>query len=185
MMTLALAAWLTMSTDGGTACTEGLLGPLVRATQAANQGDVNAWLDVQKKANALVARLNKRGMQTTDSLALQEHLRPCLLEVGVTLRYCEICICWTAGSEGFAQYLVAMPHGAHAEEAYWHSVVEPAGCGDFEGTIEEYRTGILRYETFLQLFPTSRLRPHALRQLALYRGGLAEVLARSRPDGGS
>lgn len=185
MIPLVLALLLSAPPDKGVRCGEGLMEPLARAHLAAKRGGANDWLTLQKEADKLADQLTKRKMKPKEALALQDQLLDCLSVIGVRLLYCEAGLDWEAGSEGFAHYLAAMPNGLHADEAYWNTRVEPRGCGDFEPFVEAYLEGIQRYETFLRLFPSSRLRPRAVEELGLYRAGLAEELARERSDGGS
>ena len=53
--------------------------------------------------------------------------------------------------------------------------MEPNGCGDFEGTEEEYRDGIKRYGTFLQKYSNSRFAARARTQLKAYQEGLERL----------
>ncbi len=161
------------------------MAPLAQAHLAAKRGGANDWLTLQKKADKLADQLTKRKMKPKEALALRDQLLACLSVIGVRLLYCEVGLDWEAGSEGFAHYLAALPNGLQADEAYWNTRVEPRGCGDFEPDVQAYLEGIQRYETFLQLFPSSRLRPRAVERLGLYRAWLEEELARERSDGGS
>ncbi len=130
------------------------------------------WLELNRAADGLAELLSKKPVERTPQGPPDVVPAP-----DVRILYCEIGNVWAAVPAGYQSYLKLWPDGPDADEAYWKTEVEPSGCGDFEGTEEEYRDGIKRYETFLQKYPNSRFAAQASSQLKAYQEGLEELLA--------
>jgi len=86
---------------------------------------------------------------------------------GIQIQDCEPAGAWVARPTGYMKYLELWPDGPSADQAWWKIHME--GCGDFEGSAEEYEEAIHRYEEFLNLFPHSSYAKQAKEQLRQLR----------------
>lgn len=105
------------------------------------------WLELNRAADRLAELLSQRSAESRLDGPPDVIPAP-----DVRILYCEIGSDWVAVPVGYRNYSTLWPDGPDADEAYWKTEVEPSGCGDFEGTEEEYRDGIRRYETFRQKY---------------------------------
>lgn len=152
-----------------------------RLDSAANQQEkADAWLNLNRQADALAHRLSEaqsalRGSGAPTASANVQRIADKAKALGIPISFCEIGDDWTAEPGGYANYLALSPSGPSADEAYWKSKTEPSGCGDFEGTAEEYEQGIKMYSDFLNRFPASSFAAQAKSQLEAYQAGLREL----------
>jgi hypothetical protein len=144
-----------------------------------SQTKAEAWLNLNRKADALATRMTELLPKVPDSgpptptpdlnqIADQSKV------LGISVSYCEIGTDWAADSTGYQNYLSLWPDGPNADEAFWKSKVESNGCGDFEGTIEEYQHGVEMYSEFIKRYPSSSYVARAKSQLGAYEAGLRE-----------
>ena len=144
-----------------------------------NQARAEAWLNLNRKADALAKRMTELLPHTENSgpptpTADLNQVAEKSQALGMSIAYCEIGTDFAAGFAGYENYLQLWPDSPNADEAYWKSKVEANGCGDFEGTIEEYQQGIAQYSEFIKRFPSSNLLARAKSQLEAYQAGLRE-----------
>jgi hypothetical protein len=162
----------------------GSLQAQVDSAQSA-QLTAEAWLNLNRKADLLVQRmseiqpLSKDSAPTTPTAGLVRIAKKAKA-LGIPVSFCEIGEGWVADPAGYEKYLQLWPAGANADEAFWRSRVEANGCGDFEGSIEEYEEGIKMYRGFIERFPSSSYMPEAKSQVAAYEKGLEEAKKRER-----
>jgi hypothetical protein len=146
------------------------------------QAKADAWLNLNRKADALAYRMSeiqsavRNSGAATPSPKLQR-IADKAKALGVPIGYCEIGDDWSAEPSGYANYLKLSPNGPSADEAYWKSKTEPSGCGDFEGSVEEYQQGIATYRDFIARYPASSFVKRAKDQLSGYEAGLREAQA--------
>lgn len=144
-----------------------------------SQAKAEAWLNLNHKADALATRMTELLPKLPDSgpptptpelnqIANQSQA------LGIAVNYCEIGADWAADATGYQNYLTLWPDGPNADEAFWKSKVESSGCGDFEGTIEEYQHGVEMYSDFIKRYPSSSYVARAKSQLSAYEAGLRE-----------
>lgn len=94
---------------------------------------------------------------TNDRIAVASHF-------GVKVQWCEPDADWTAGTDGYLQYLALWPDGPDAEEAWWRAKLighTRTGCYDGEGMKEEFGWFVSAYTEFLRHFPTGTHRSEA------------------------
>jgi len=156
----------------------GALQTQINSAQNA-QVKAEAWLNMNRKADFLVQRMNEIEPLSKDSV----HTTPTagLIRIagkskalGIPVSFCEIGQGWTANPAGYEKYLQLWPDGPNADEAFWKSKVEASGCGDFEGSVEEYEEGIRLYRDFIERFPSSSYVQQAKSQVEIYEKGLLE-----------
>ena len=149
-------------------------------TSAQNsQTKAEAWLNLNRKADALAVRMTDLLRETRDSGPLVptddlNRVADKSAALGISVNYCEIGTDWAANFIGYENYFKLWPDGPNADEAYWKSKVEANACGDFEGTLEEYQQGIERCSDFIKRFPNSSYTERAKSQLEAYQAGLRE-----------
>jgi hypothetical protein len=144
-----------------------------------SQAKAQAWLDLNRKADALATRLTQLLPKIPDSgrptpTPELNQIADQSKTLGISVNYCEIGTDWAADSTGYENYLNLWPDGPNADEAFWKSKVESNGCGDFEGTIEEYQHGVEMYSDFIKRYPSSGYIERAKSQLNAYEAGLRE-----------
>jgi len=156
-----------------------------------SQAKAEAWLNLNRKADALATRMTELLPKVPDSgpptptpelnqIADQSNA------LGIAVNYCEIGTDWAADSTGYQNYLNLWPDGSNADEAFWKSKVESSGCGDFEGTIEEYQHGVEMYSDFIKRYPSSSYIERAKSQLSAYEAGLRDEQKRlAKPTSGN
>jgi hypothetical protein len=143
------------------------------------QAKAAAWFNLNRKADALAKRMTELLPRAEDSgpptpTGDLNQIAEKSQALGMSIAYCEIGTDFAASFEGYQNYLQLWPDGPNADEAYWKAKVEANGCGDFEGTVEEYQQGIARYSEFLKCYPSSSYAVRAKSQLEAYQAGLRE-----------
>jgi hypothetical protein len=143
------------------------------------QAKAEAWLNLNRKADALATRMTELLPKLPDSgpptpTPELNQIADQSKALGISVNYCEIGTDWAADSTGYENYLNLWPDGSNADEAFWKSKVESNGCGDFEGTIEEYQHGVEMYSAFIKRYPSSSYVAQAKSQLSAYEAGLHE-----------
>jgi len=143
------------------------------------QAKAEAWLNLNRKADALAKRMTELLPRAENSApptptAELNQIAEKSQALGMSIAYCEIGTDFAASFAGYHNYLQLWPNGPNADEAYWKSKVEANGCGDFEGTVEEYQQGIAMYSEFLKRYPSSSYAAQARSQLEAYQAGLRE-----------
>jgi hypothetical protein len=105
----------------------------------------HAWLELNRAADQLAELMGTD--KELESVAKQASA------LGVTVNWCEPGAHWFALGEGYEQYLQILPDGSEADDAWWMRRFR--GCGDSEGSKEEYAEEIQWYSEFLKRFPNS------------------------------
>lgn len=148
------------------------------------QAQSEAWLDLNREADALALRLSEILRFPTDSApasptagALRVARKAKTLGIAVT--FCEIGEGWNADTVGYQKYLQLWPAGPRADEAFWKSEVEQR-CGDFEPSVEEYEAAIKLHRGFVERFPSSSYVPEAKDQIARLEKELEEERKRKK-----
>jgi hypothetical protein len=148
----------------------------IDSTQNAEE-KARAWLKLNRSADLLAKRMSDlqpiandsgRTVPTAGLTRIGEKAKT----LGIDVSWCEIGAGWSADPTGYVNYLELWPTGPNADEAFWKSQVEPSGCGDFEGSVEEYQHGIELYRGFIERFPASSFVEQAKSQLKGYEEGM-------------
>lgn len=144
-----------------------------------------AWLNLNRNADLLVRRMTELQPPPKDSAPITPSASLARLAekskaLGIDVSWCEIGEGWTANPTGYENYLQLWPDGPNADEAFWKSKVEADGCGDFEGSVEEYEQLIKLYRGFIERFPASSYVEQAKSQLKTYEDGLQEEKQRQQ-----
>jgi hypothetical protein len=144
-----------------------------------SQAKAEVWLNLNRKADALATRMTELLPKVPDSgpptpTPELNQIADQSKALGISVNYCEIGTDWAADSTGYENYLNLWPDGPNTDEAFWKSKVESNGCGDCEGTIEEYQHGVEMYSAFIKRYPSSSLIERAKSQLNAYEAGLRE-----------
>jgi hypothetical protein len=129
-----------------------------RATD--NPSRARGWLKLNQTADELPAYFDS-SRDAKSALAKAE-------KFGISFPWCEPDGQPFAGSEGYARYLQLWPDGPDADQAWWRKNID-VGCGDFEGTAEEYAGLEKTYSDFLRRFPNSPRAAEARKRLAEIR----------------